>query len=176
MSHNQHPQQAEQGPELPPAMFDFENMPVDFIRKVNRLLYAVNEEVAWGLEDDSAQEQRKYDLERKLEPVAEAVDRDLTNLPYRNIDRGRELIIMFAHSDQVEDRYAVAFGAMASLIRRECELGTEDLTEQADLMLTLANDRDSDLVGEAAYLSAAKAVKQGWWREDVAARVLPSLL
>jgi hypothetical protein len=166
MSHNQHPEQTHQGAELPPARFDFENMSVGFVRNLH--------EITFNASEAALESSRKGDGGAELarvEEVGAAFEIDLSNLPYRNIDKARELILPLARSEKVEDRYAAACGALGSLLRRECELGTEDLTEQTDLMIKLVNEHDGSPAGEVARMTAFSGLNEGWWSEDVAAMI-----
>ena len=160
MGYDHFPSRPEQTSELQSPTFDLENMSIDFVRKLHKVIFYA-EGAALDRQDDAVREEAVW--------VSEALDADLINLPYRNIDRAREVILPLARSEQMTDRYAVC-SALASLLRRECELDTADLTEQTDLMIKLVNERDSD-VAEFASNSAYRALKEGWWREDVATRI-----
>ena len=162
MNYDHFPSRPEQAAELPSPEFDFENMSIDFVRKLHKVIFYADKAALASEGDDSS-------LDEAIEQVGEKFDADLENLPYRNIDRAREVILSLASSEQMTDRFAAGCGALASLLRRECELGTTDLTEQTDLMIKLANERDSP-VDEVASDSAYRALKEGWWREDVTTR------
>lgn len=164
MSYDEYPQQSGEAQELPPLAFNFENMSLDFVRKLHGVIFDAGK-AALRSKDDAEEE--------RIEKVEQAFDRDFGNLPYRNIDKARELIVPLAGSEHLEDRYAAAGGALAKLLKRECELGTEDLTEQTDLMIKLVNDGGDRMndVDELARMTAYTALTEGWWRDDVAARV-----
>lgn len=144
--------------------FNFENMPLDAVRSLHRILFEVNE-AAFECEDSST---RLDDIEKVTNPFYT----DLGNLPYRNIERARELILPLARSEHEADRYAAAAGPLARLLRRECEIGTEDVTEQVEMM--------AHFVGEASYhtptheisqIVVHDALKEVWWPEPIARRI-----
>jgi hypothetical protein len=139
-------------PSLHQTQFNIENMSLTMVSRVHSLI-------------DNAIRAAKDDATfQAMNEVAVPFYVDFKYLPYRNIERARELILALAVSENPQDRDAAAV-PLSWLLRRECELGTEDVSDQVELMVQLINDPASS---EIARMTANDGLVEGWWPPAVA--------
>ncbi len=154
----QQPRSPEHGQEGQRPVFNFEDMDV-------KTALLLDEAIGAALDRD---------MDRFIY-LSSAFEKDLDELPGRNIERARELIIALAESDAPENRCAAA-QALKALLRSEHELdsNSEHISELTELWISLHREEgreESDGVSETAYFAMNGSLREGWLRPDIAARI-----
>jgi hypothetical protein len=172
------PQPPEHEQEQRTPVFDLRQLSAEAIVMLNQLIdreaLKLDKAVTRSRYSGSSPDQSDIaEAERWLEAATElqeAYGRDLEgSLIEADVDKAREAILALAQSDYIEDR-AMAGSALGPLLKREYELGSENATEDADLLIQLLHDEAEPPYLDTAAGSMSQAVEQGWLPPDVAER------